>query len=746
MAMQLSSSSTSLLVTQGAVDWTQLAKSAVQFEVSVLGRLAAADISPLTLIVGQAVSSGFVLSDVGTSRVRAALAVLPSFSSIGDVLWFGLGVKHVVRQLAETEEGLRLITLCGCLSEVLVPKHAAIILMDLAKDCGAPDTLRPSPDQWLKLLGSCSATLRTTSFACIAEQFMLFHSGAGRPAYTGTRFSDEDLVKALAALFRLSSGSLISMTLVGARACGWVAAVGHYFLGLDVEIQDADGKTCFRSTDCEGRIHILVLYGDSDQTHVQVTQTTYVIEAASKLFLHPGAVDHFPMCGTVPWESCLYTTFGSAVSKLLQPRARFGQLIRLAGRVFEALARSEPHAISSKRAPEWVGYRPEQFGSGFVSSCLVWFPELARPEVTEAKIPMYTLDEAVQQYTIHRKRIRILCSCICCVEIITCRHLKESDFCLASLADTIMFMAWNLSLMRIHCRMNPYRSGIHRIYDKVLVLYDIRRPGPKPEDILVLVEALGLPSAFDTARLLFTTNLVAEHLDKCTALSVRGMCFYLDILSEISDRPEQLALLHVMPGCIETASGCTYSQLVDGVNEDISGTRPGPRPSMVSREFRKSYFASMVQSFVSVKGDLALDTGSQKLKVSLVIHESIDHLYANFRICGEGGVSEVGISTLCDAMLSSSGLVHCTRNRCPLLDRVDGIYAVDGEGNLPEEPRDGEIFVYRLSGNTLARCVAVLAGGDGLGYRVILRRDECADCCVRAAGKHGNIYTPIVIL
>ena len=135
------------------------------------------------------------------------------------------------------------------------------------------------------------------------------------------------------------------------------------------------------------------------------------------------------------------------------------------------------------------------------------------------------------------------------------------------------------------------------------------------------------------------------------------MCFYLDILLEVSDRPEQLALLHVMPGCIETADGRTYSKLVDGVSKTI--THRAPKPFMTSSVFHKSYSASMVQSFVSMKGDLALDTGSQNLKVFLVMHESIRELYANFRICGEGGVSEVGISTLCDLMLSSSGLVHC---------------------------------------------------------------------------------------
>ena len=531
MAVQLSSSSTSQLVTQGAVDWTQLAKSAVQFEVSVLGRLAAADIAPLTLVVGQAVSSGFVLSDVGRSRVRAALAALPSFSSIGDVLWFGLGVKHVVRQLAETEEGLRLITLCGCLSEVLVPDQGAFILMELAKECGAPNTLRPSANQWLKLLDNCSAALRTTSFARVAEQFMLFSRGAALRADTHIRYDNTSIARALAALSRLSSGSLISMTLVGRRACGWVAAVGHYFLGLDVEIRNADGETCFRSTDCEGRIPILVLYGDSD-THVQVTQTTYFIEAAAKLFISSHDESHFSMCGTLPWDSCLHSAFGSAVSKLLQPRARFGQLIRIAGRIFEAIARSEPHALTSKIARQWVGYRPEQVGSGFVSSCLVWFPELAVPEVTEAEIPMHTLDEALRQYTFHRKRIHISCSCPRC-DGYPGRNAKFGGVCLASLADAILFMAWNLSSMRIHCPLNPYRTGLLRIYNIMSERYDlrvgvgidvnrttqVRGPSiPASEDIFILVKRLSLASVFETAQVLFTGDLAARTLG-CTALS-----------------------------------------------------------------------------------------------------------------------------------------------------------------------------------------------------------------------------------
>lgn len=156
MAMELSGGPSSF-INQGTIDWQQLAKSVVEFQVSFLGRLAAADIAPFTLLVGQNNSAIFRLSDSGRKRLIEGLKSLYSFSSVGQIVWFGFGIKHVVRQLAETDQGLTFITLCGCLSELHPTKACASILMELAEDCGAPSELRPSPHQWINMVDACSA-------------------------------------------------------------------------------------------------------------------------------------------------------------------------------------------------------------------------------------------------------------------------------------------------------------------------------------------------------------------------------------------------------------------------------------------------------------------------------------------------------------------------------------------------------------------------------------------------------------
>lgn len=82
---------------QGTVDWTQLANSSVTFSLGVLSRLSKAGVEPFTLAVGQAIFLRFPLPPETQQEIHTTLANLKPFSSYGNVLWFGFGIKHVAR-------------------------------------------------------------------------------------------------------------------------------------------------------------------------------------------------------------------------------------------------------------------------------------------------------------------------------------------------------------------------------------------------------------------------------------------------------------------------------------------------------------------------------------------------------------------------------------------------------------------------------------------------------------------------
>lgn len=118
---------------QGAVDWTLLASRTASFTIDVLSRLSAANVDPYTLEVGRAISKQFSISRDGRKNVSDAVEKLSSHSAFGNVLWFGFGVRHVVRILPSTDEGLTCLALCGLLADYYDEDTASEVLHELVK-------------------------------------------------------------------------------------------------------------------------------------------------------------------------------------------------------------------------------------------------------------------------------------------------------------------------------------------------------------------------------------------------------------------------------------------------------------------------------------------------------------------------------------------------------------------------------------------------------------------------------------
>lgn len=137
--------------TSGSLSLVDLATKPVQYSVNVLARISRAGVDSYTLVVGQALSQLFRLGKQGQSNVQNAIASLRCCSSVGDALYFGVGVEGFVRMLAKTTQGLTLVALAATLSECYPEDVVAQTLYEIVALIRSPDRLTPSVNEWLNV-------------------------------------------------------------------------------------------------------------------------------------------------------------------------------------------------------------------------------------------------------------------------------------------------------------------------------------------------------------------------------------------------------------------------------------------------------------------------------------------------------------------------------------------------------------------------------------------------------------------
>ena len=99
----------------------------------MLNRLSKAGIDVLTVVVGRATCSTFTIEAPVQQKIMRTLNELPSFNLFGQAIYIGFGLKHVLIDLAETEQGLACVALCACLTSSYDSLTAAQVLRDLWK-------------------------------------------------------------------------------------------------------------------------------------------------------------------------------------------------------------------------------------------------------------------------------------------------------------------------------------------------------------------------------------------------------------------------------------------------------------------------------------------------------------------------------------------------------------------------------------------------------------------------------------
>ncbi|KAL9119649.1 MAG: hypothetical protein Q9187_003797 [Circinaria calcarea] len=724
MSISIGDGSISSFSQQGTIDWVQLGNTGVTATVAILSRISAAHIDPFTLTVAQAVAGQYKLSCKGKARLNECLQSLKCFASFENVLWFGFGIKHVIRILARTTQGMSTIALCGSLSEVMSSEMVASILDELPAIYGAPLELRPSLLQWEALVTNCSGVISSTNFGLVAEYFMGL-SGDGPVAphpfhikNPRTQSRDcgqpKDVATALHAIGKLSSGSLIAIELRGGAVCGLLGALGFWFLGLEVEIRKGS-IVAYRSVSDEEPVQILVTYGavndQASSIDMQVASRSYHICNISSILegrLIDYDHDNHIISGRVPWDKAIQTTFGSVGEELLKAHYHFSQILGNAARIFTALANSEPNNLGIEKPKSYyrhcafktvVVHNDNSHGKGFIHFMMARLPELATLDrhLMETCLD-YPLAKAHEQFEAAMRRMVMLCDCIMCNEPEDSNDFERyKTFCIPLLAEFIVATLRNLALVHPDTDLKPYRSGLEKLYRSYE--FSIEKPKHRIDGV---IDHLTMVSVYDTAELIYTGRQeMMESWQEAPlksakvppVFSAHGMTFYLDILRELSDRPGAAAILHVVPGNMVLESGRIYTI-----------ARDSPPAGCVKYQATNCKLSSSLPS--------PADTSNSELIGKLAVKESMRALSIEFCFTRSGmPLCSIGPADLVDRLARVSFSVHCPRRRCPDIKApLTSIFTVDGEGKVdPEADVDSGrlVVIRRLQGNLIARCISL---------------------------------------
>jgi hypothetical protein len=523
---------------QGTVDWTQLAKSSVALSLEILSRLSKAGVEPLTLAMGQAIFSRFQLPPSTQQKIHTVLGNLKPFSSYSNILWFGFGVKHVVRLLVESEQGMTCVALCGGLSVSYDRFYCAQVLRSMTQIQEAPANLSPSITQWSNLVDSCSGTLLSSDFPNMVEGFSrLWYDGAGQDAWKRHgATSPQALGKALSTLAAISSGSLQSATFVGGADCAWVAAVAEWVLGLTIEVIDAQTGDCLyqklgKSNDETGQVKILRAL-DTQYSMVHVRDTTCFLPSGTEIFHASTEVGDYVFArGWSTWDTILSDTFpADALQRLTSSKA---------GPAFAYALRMTADQMNTE-----LGGR---------KNILEMLPEL-RPVLSNPRSQDRTLKNAEWD-------VQSSCGCHCCQnskenELQT--NVRPREVCIYRIVITILGYLWILARVHLHDNIRPSSSGLRSLYFLLRSSY----------------WSLGCPNITQVSQNI-NNNVLATILHTMTGIPVQGELSLR--ASAISDSgmsicctsllipnlpPTEMATFHLVPGHIQK-DGSFFREVYD---------------------------------------------------------------------------------------------------------------------------------------------------------------------------------------
>ncbi|KFY33840.1 hypothetical protein V494_07273 [Pseudogymnoascus sp. VKM F-4513 (FW-928)] len=560
---------------QGTVDWTMLSRSTVNFTVEILARLSRAGVEPITAAMGQAIFTGFNLDPDGQKRFSDTISRLKAFSSYGEIMWFGFGVKHIVRTLSETEQGATCAAICACLSVSYDSYFCSKVLKSMADQQKAPNSLMPSLSQWAALINICSGVVSSSRFPHLVEGYSRLtqsYAGDSRHALQETTSADS-LARALLELSKVSSGTVQSVTFIGGADCGWLAALAQWLLSLRVDIVAANGSVLYSSrTPADSsyypQVSIIRQLGHNSQINTTLVKQSVFVKQGRLFFdikRDPFSQDHFFSAGRSEWPTILHDTFGADLDALLHPDAiqDFAELLCCGFSISSAYN-------GQRHADPWGGLSATSTERrlAHLSFAAQRLPELI--PVCQIAKEMISCED--KNYDIHNSFPRVFtryCSCDQCkfhVEYLArnAGHFpqKLKKICLEKTALAIFEYAWTLSWLDIDENIYPSVRGL-------LLMYRSQKTDRFDESIPTdaIKDRLFNQPLMSIAMELFTGNPESNHYGAggVSADSRGGICTYLPSLQNPTTSPQKQLRVVVVAGHIEW-NGQMFRRAKDGNN------------------------------------------------------------------------------------------------------------------------------------------------------------------------------------
>jgi hypothetical protein len=536
----------------GQLDWVALLRSSVSYPLEVCLRLQNADVQPTTVGVGSFICSSFVFPPKGQSELNDSLSSLKASSSLSKALWFGFGVKHLVKQLAETESGAFLVAICAALSVRYATFDAAQILRELCAGLGSPQHVTPSIHQWCNLVGVCSGSLTRSHFFYYFESFNRLIAPSTHVSRAAA--ASRDVARGLAALSDLSRRPSHQTIFVGGVDVAWLAAVAQCLLHLNVEIRDSHGICAFRSQTLRAENSPQAVF-ISDAVEYEAagailpTQRLVFVSSGEELLQERVDFSNCLYSGPSRWLTILSDTFpewkmfyqltltklfGSLLSYVSAHSQQYFSVGLAAGKEMELL----PWLY-------WNGhgclYHPNRSGKELLRFASATLPELAMlvqdPENSNCNDSDY-----VSKILGCLEQISNACGCAQC--FVRARKTLQSNrptrtHCLLRVALTVIRFLLILSPVRVNEHIHPSVSALKQLY--YCTMQDPTALSPTPISCNGLLLIL----------FLFTGRLPNAYYGlQVSAACSGGVCVFYGILKDARLPIRDAMTIEVVPGHI----------------------------------------------------------------------------------------------------------------------------------------------------------------------------------------------------
>ena len=565
----------------------ELSGRSVHFSVAVLARLSKAGIDPFTLQVGRAICTNFSLHPIAQGRISDAILALKKFGSYGDIIWFGFGVKHVVTDLAETEQGLTLVAICAALSTTYDSLYGARVLRELCGLCKAPQSFSPAIRQWKTLVELCAGILTSGHFNIVLDGFRrLVSGGHNAPELEANRCPTTylALAEAILTIAQVTSKRLAGATFTGGLDCMWLAAVAEWVFSLDVIIYNSAAAPLYRSRSLDQRppqITVVYLEKKSERDWKErsfVIEKTSLIRSGRTLFVcenEDSLGDRHFFNWRSSWSTILRDTFHGSVDMLLAGENAYhlGLYIYCVSMIQEPdlrymgahdTTKQMAHHFADNPVDPLLWTQESSRGHKFLSFASKRLPELGRClEHDFSSIPQ---SEVFRYGLAARHALESKCN----------GHphnldLDSGSVCLTKLAEVIVGFLWMTLVSEIDEEIPPSVTGLSKLYrwlgsGSVLTkdqIMDIRcEQAQQTALVFYVLSGLTVDSQEQVSMPLSSNYL---------AMAGAGICVYRQALVDPNLPPDSASKFRVVSGYISHA-GAIFKRI-----RNLSGWRNPPR-------------------------------------------------------------------------------------------------------------------------------------------------------------------------